>query len=173
MDPVVLCKFNNLADCNKFCYLSVFKIPVTGIPPAPTPIRYSCNSTIGQCKLDPLGTESANSCIETCKCIVPNNCGQLNHTTACNMPINGCSVCDTCCKSFLTNQASCDGCFSAAAPNGCGNQTATPTPVPTPIMYSCNKTTWRCAADPKGSQSPGQCIVSCEPPLASTRVLRD
>jgi hypothetical protein len=36
----------------------------------------------------------------------------------------GCSVCDACCKSWLINQDSCDGCFHApVADGGCGGQT--------------------------------------------------
>jgi hypothetical protein len=81
---------------------------------------YSCNTTAGQCAPDPEGSLSPGECIATCKCVVPHNCGQLNGTTLCNTPIIGCNVCDQCCKPFLTAQASCDGCFAAPVPNGCG-----------------------------------------------------
>ena len=48
-------------------------------------------------------------------------------------PPKACNVCEVCCKSYLTEQASCDACHETAAPNGCANSTpAPPTPVPTP-----------------------------------------
>jgi hypothetical protein len=50
----------------------------------------------------------------------PHNCGQRNNSVACGAAIKGCNVCDACCKPWITVQASCDGCFDAPAPNGCG-----------------------------------------------------
>jgi hypothetical protein len=84
---------------------------------------YSCNTTAGQCAPDPEGSLSPGECIATCKCVVPHNCGQLNGTTLCNTTISGCNVCDQCCKPWITVQASCDGCFAAPVPNGCGGVT--------------------------------------------------
>jgi hypothetical protein len=55
-----------------------------------------------------------------------------------------------CCKKYIK------------APDGCGNQTNLPTHVPTPIMLSCNAATGQCVLDPKGSQSPGECIATCK-----------
>jgi hypothetical protein len=83
---------------------------------------YSCNSATGQCALDPKGSQSADDCIAGCKCATPHNCGTHNNTIACNQPITGCNVCDMCCKPWLTVQASCDGCFEAPVPNGCGGK---------------------------------------------------
>jgi hypothetical protein len=93
----------------------------TPVPtPAPTPIMYSCNTTAGQCVVDPEGSLSLGKCNATCECVVPHNCGQLNNTAACGAVITGCNVCDMCCKPYITVQASCDGCFAAPVPNGCG-----------------------------------------------------
>jgi hypothetical protein len=83
---------------------------------------YSCNTLTGQCAADPHGTQSPGDCISTCKCATPHNCGQLNGTVACNKDITGCNVCDKCCKPWITVQASCDGCFAAPVPNGCGSK---------------------------------------------------
>jgi hypothetical protein len=83
---------------------------------------YSCNATIGQCVLDPEGSLSPGECIAGCKCVVPHNCGQLNNTAACGTIITGCNVCDMCCKPYITEQASCDGCFAAPAPSGCAGK---------------------------------------------------
>ena len=46
--------------------------PPTPVPtpistPAPTPVMYSCDTTSGQCKLDPKGPLSPVDCIATCK----------------------------------------------------------------------------------------------------------
>ena len=86
----------------------------------PPPTCYSCDSSVGKCAADRAGSQTPGSCIATCKCITPHNCGQLNGTTLCNTAISGCNVCDKCCQTFITVQASCDGCFAAPAPNGCG-----------------------------------------------------
>ena len=93
--------------------------------PAPTPVMYSCNAATGQCAQDPMGSQSAESCIAGCHCVTPHNCGQLNNTIACNKPVIRCNVCDACCQTYISIQASCDGCFAApAGPFGCGNQTS-------------------------------------------------
>ena len=55
-------------------------------------VMYSCNATTGQCALDPRGTQAPGECIATCKCITPNNCGQLNGTAACGRVLTGCNV---------------------------------------------------------------------------------
>jgi hypothetical protein len=69
--------------------------------------------------LDPRGTQAPGECIATCKGIVPHNCGQLNGTVACGtVIINGCNVCDRCCRPWLTEQGSGDGCFAVPVPNG-------------------------------------------------------
>jgi hypothetical protein len=83
---------------------------------------YSCNATVGQCVLDPKGSLSPGDCIASCKCATPYNCGQLNGTVACGKVITTCSVCGVCCKPWITVQASCDGCFAVAVPNGCGGK---------------------------------------------------
>ena len=82
---------------------------------------YSCNATAG-CVVDPKGSLSPGECITSCKCVVPHNCGQLNSTVACGTATAGCNVCDMCCKPWITVQASCDGCFAAPVPNGCGGK---------------------------------------------------
>ena len=46
-----------------------------------------------------------------------------------------------------------------------GGLTCTPAPTPPPsplVMYSCNAATGQCAEDPKGTQSPGECISTCK-----------
>ena len=101
--------------------------PPTLMPtPVPSPlVMYSCNAATGQCAKDPRGTQSPGECINTCKCVTPHNCGQLNGTVGCKKDITGCNVCDACCKPWITVQASCDGCFAApAGPYGCGNRTS-------------------------------------------------
>ena len=85
-------------------------------------VLYSCDTTTGTCAKDPHGTQSPGQCIAGCKCTTPHNCGTHNGTIACNQPITGCNVCDMCCKPWLTVQASCDGCFEAPVPNGCGGK---------------------------------------------------
>jgi hypothetical protein len=90
--------------------------------PTPGPVMYSCNAATGNCAEDPHGTQSPGECIATCKCVTPHNCGQHNNTIACNNPVTGCNVCAVCCKPWLTVQASCDGCFEAPVPNGCGGK---------------------------------------------------
>jgi hypothetical protein len=78
----------------------------TPVPtPAPTPTMYSCDSTTGQCKLDPEGSLSPGDCIVSCKCVVPHNCGQLNNTAACGAVLTHCNVCDMCCSPWITQQA--------------------------------------------------------------------
>jgi hypothetical protein len=123
---------------------------------------FSCNAASGQCVQDPAGSQSSGECIAACKCVIPHNCGMHNNTISCNAPITGCNVCDVCCKPYLTVQASCDGCFAAQVPNGCGNRTNPPTPAPTPMLYSCNMTTGQCTVDPAGALSPDDCIASCK-----------
>jgi hypothetical protein len=117
-----LCELNKMKNCSKICFLSALKIPVSTPPPAPTPAMYSCNSTVGRCVADPRGSMSPAQCIDNCKCITPHNCGQLNGTVRCGEVVTKCSVCDMCCKPWLTQQASCDGCFNAPLPNGCGGK---------------------------------------------------
>jgi hypothetical protein len=39
---------------------------------------------------------------------------------------------------------------------------ATPTPPPTPVMYTCDQASGQCAADPAGTQAPGECIATCK-----------
>jgi hypothetical protein len=46
--------------------------------------------------------------------------------------------------------------------NGPPSCTAPPTPPPTPVMYSCDSATGRCAAGPNGTQAPGECIATCK-----------
>jgi hypothetical protein len=92
------------------------------VVPTPAPVMYSCNSTTGQCNFDPRGSLSPGECIAACKCIVPNNCGQLNNTAHCGAVLTGCNVCDSCCSPWITEQAACDGCFTAPAPSGCGGE---------------------------------------------------
>jgi hypothetical protein len=84
-------------------------------------ICYQCIS--GKCTASPTGSP-LDDCINTgCKCVSPHNCGQHNSTIdICNKPITGCNVCDMCCKPWITVQASCDGCFDAPVPNGCGGK---------------------------------------------------
>ena len=119
VNPVTLCKYNQIKNCSAVCFLSALKIPVSTPPPAPTPVMYSCNASTGYCAADPRGSLSPGECITNCKCITQHNCGQLNGTVACGADITKCNVCDTCCKPWLTVQASCDGCFAAPVPNGC------------------------------------------------------
>ena len=126
----------------------------------PPPTCYSCDSSVWKCTPNRAGSQALSDCYDKCQCVTPHNCGQLNGTVACGAAITGCSVCGMCCKPYITEQASCDGCFAAPAPNGCGNQTNPPTPAPTPTMYSCNATAG-CVVDPKGSLSPGECIATC------------
>jgi hypothetical protein len=132
LDTTALCEFNRIKNCSKICYLSALKIPVITPPPAPTPVMYSCNASTGYCAADPRGSLSPGECIANCKCITQHNCGQLNGTVACGADITKCNVCDTCCKPWLTVQASCDGCFDAPPPNGCGGKAAV---VPKLIIF--------------------------------------
>jgi hypothetical protein len=97
-------------------------VPTPVPTPAPTPVMYSCNTATGQCAPDPLGSQSPGGCIASCKCVTPHNCGQLNGTAACGEVITTCDVCGVCCNPWITVQASCDGCFAAAVPNGCGGK---------------------------------------------------
>jgi hypothetical protein len=76
-------------------------------------VMYSCNTTTGQCAEDPKGTQAPGECIATCKCVVPNNCGQLNCTTLCNAPVSGCNACYQCCLPFNNTQHHCDECVAA------------------------------------------------------------
>ena len=87
---------------------------------------FSCNSTEGIprhgiCVLDPLGNQTAEQCLDSCRCVV-HNCGQLNGTVQCGAVLAGCNVCDSCCQSYF-HQHSCDGCFAApVSEQGCGGQ---------------------------------------------------
>ena len=47
-------------------------------------------------------------------------------------------------------------------PPGFVNMTLPPTPAPTPVMYKCNPASGQCAADPSGTQAPGECIATCK-----------
>jgi hypothetical protein len=86
------------------------------------PAGYSCNTTEGQCVLTPNGTETAEDCIGTCRCVAPHNCGQLNGTMQCGAVLAGCNVCDNCCQTYF-HQHSCDGCFAApVSEQGCAGQ---------------------------------------------------
>jgi hypothetical protein len=84
---------------------------------------------------------------------------------------------------FVQNQADQKACGAAAFadlqqkyPEICKPAPPTPPtpapPVPTPsaMLYSCNTTSGRCAEDPKGTQSPGDCIATCKvhPPTPAT-----
>jgi hypothetical protein len=60
------------------------------------------------------------------------------------------------------------GCVTCPAGQSTGKQCNAschdcPTPAPMPIMYSCNTSSGSCAADPRGSLSPGECIATCKP----------
>jgi hypothetical protein len=77
------------------------------------PVCYTCDSTTGKCAEGPHSSLLPADCINSCKCVLPHNCGQLNHTVACNKDITGCSVCDACCKPWISVQSSCDLCFAA------------------------------------------------------------
>ena len=87
---------------------------------------YSCNSTEGiprhgTCVLDPLGNQTAEECLDSCRCVV-HNCGYLNGTMQCGAVLAGCNVCDNCCQTYF-HQHSCDGCFAApVSEQGCGGQ---------------------------------------------------
>jgi hypothetical protein len=89
---------------------------------APT---YSCNTTAGKCVEDPSGTQTAQSCIGSCKCVAPHNCGYLNGTVQCGAVLAGCNVCDSCCQTYF-HPHSCDGCFAApVSEQGCGGNAST------------------------------------------------
>ena len=103
----------NSAECVQFAL-------TTAPTPPPTPVMFSCNATTGQCAADPHGSQAPGDCIATCTCTAPNNCGQLNGTAACGTVLAGCNVCDRCCQPWIDDQTSCDGCFAAPAPSGCG-----------------------------------------------------
>jgi hypothetical protein len=77
-----------------------------------------------------------------------------------------CNVCETCCQSYLTTKAECDACVhgSCTLPPTPVPTPTVPTPAPAPVMYSCNATVGQCKLDPKGSQSPGECIATCTSP---------
>ena len=99
--------------------------PAPPTPPTPAPTMYSCNTTTAQCRRDPAGTQSAESCIDTCKCVPVHSCGQFNKTgtTSCGVHITGCNVCDACCFDWVSDQHSCDGCFNTpVATGGCGGK---------------------------------------------------
>ena len=83
---------------------------------------YSCDTSSGNCKVDPQGTQTAQACIASCTCVTPHNCGQISGTVACESVLQKCNVCDACCRSYLTTQASCDGCFNTKPPYGCGGK---------------------------------------------------
>jgi hypothetical protein len=83
----------------------------------PQSVCFSCNTVTGQCSPDPDSTTGPGDCSDTCKCVAPNNCGQLNGTSACGAPVTGCNVCDKCCQPFITTQDECDLCVNA--PDGC------------------------------------------------------
>jgi hypothetical protein len=105
--------------------------PPPTAPPTPAPQKYSCN-TGGQCYLDSKGTQTAGECTDSCKCIEPHNCGQLNGTTVCGKVVTTCNVCDTCCVKYRLDQIGCNMCVRTApqpkgAPTtgGCGWNNAT------------------------------------------------
>jgi len=99
--------------------------PPTPTPPPPPTLAggYSCNATVGQCRADPLGNETAAGCIGSCKCVAPRNCGTYNNTVRCGKLVAGCTVCAACCFSFKSTPYACNGCFSTpVAQGGCGGK---------------------------------------------------
>ena len=116
--------------------LSVMASCIEKPTPAPTPL-YSCNTTLGQCYKDPHGSETAGACIESCKCVPVNNCGQWNATgiISCEKNITTLNVCPTCNLPYLTpgpsEQATCDKCVVTPKPDGCG------APTPAPQLFTC------------------------------------
>jgi hypothetical protein len=111
------CSCKGGAGCDYGC-----NVTCTAPTPAPTPTMFSCDQTTGRCVPDPHGTQAPGDCISTCQCVTSHNCGQLNGTASCGAVLAGCNVCDMCCKPWITVQASCDGCFAAPVPNGCGGK---------------------------------------------------
>jgi hypothetical protein len=50
--------------------------------------------------------------------VVPPNCGVHNHTTVCSHAFQGCSVCPTCCQSYINNDRDCSNCIETECKNG-------------------------------------------------------
>ena len=112
--------------------------------PSPTG-GFSCNTSTGQCRVDPKGIYGPKQCIATCK-----------PPPTKPAPIRGFS-CNTAGRCYADPKGpyGADQCIAVCTPG--------PTkPAPTG-GFSCNTSTGQCSANSKGPYGPDQCIAVCKP----------